>query len=1429
KMSNNANLSYREVIPRNLNPEEWVEVEINTGTQSTLQDIKTFGKSGSFCFHPDGTKQNRNRFIYWRTYQDIVELTEVSLDISLVRNQLRLRFTDSAVLSVTMSEQTNIVTLLVATVSSVHRVVFPLQAEAASAGGPAAVLEAQKNSIFHDISANLKDRSMFYVLEGSMPINVPQMAANDMSKNNEEAYFAVDYQSKLMLYVMNCSTGNTVGQEVKESNLMPRFLSNLKGALTGRGDSMEAVVSMAFSHVGSEMYLLVLYRNNELRLWSVDTLQNVASLSCADSQESPGPQNSLLRRIDDRHFCVFLSHETFAEFIILSVVSNLHEPNARTVGLVAKHRVPASQMDLSDFDATNSHIWTLCSNAEGDHSISAIFFGADRTIKWVTAALEPPPDRYCLTVEHGVDPREAYCSYIFHPGRFDRNVITKALYMFRRINMQFDIKQLTMSMLKEQVCQAVEDEIQNELKEFVVTDEEYLDIATRLWDRFYSCCEQYHMKFSEPIGVSALGIMDVVCVVRRHSFALLRPCEMLEHLIFAEEHTLEVTDFVASHCDNSRSAALSFVGLMKIIKLLEKSLTEDIKMEIDKKLYQRNGGLINRLLEYITADSDDSSGNAGIALSSACLEHIQQKLQSIGELHVAINVLLDMLSILDHDASQDSAGDQSKTARFLQSAGALFGSEYGLSILTETIKQIAIIRFAVCRNLLILQYIAYGQNARERASIVANINFLNSYYTLVWIANVPISLNMPANFEVSLQRLARAQLFSGYTRPYSSQLRLNSRTTLLSLFLQSKGLSSALSMLLKESDQLEDNQLSMRQTLIKLVGYTNQMLWPEAWNDVFIEWLFGTCHHIIIQDYVRILSGWCEEKSNSRNFMLAVSLLDCGEPDKAIELFEKITEGVLKEPFLFEQVLRNTPLYTKLQGLLNSKDVAVTKEDAKLAMVHYYLKVIQLFEQHSAIDYIIQLAQMAMSKLRVDDPQLPMFQSIVFNNHLQLQHYEEAYHALVYNADTSRRKDCLRQLVITLFECKRFDLLIQLPYNNLQEEFESIVESRARSLSIDQNQVYNFLYSFHTNKGNMRKAAIVMYEQAMRLQVDSDAPDALQKRCSSLLVCLNCLYLVDKRYRWIAKPSIADDKVDQSNEESAVPGLEGCHEVVVLEQADIRRELLLAEALRELSHHRKDVAAFELAGAEELAYLLATTGLYTAALKLSSGHKFSVLPIFESLTAACVSATEEKAIDAWSWLQNNDLAGKGETLIMLNTSINNNNCLSDLPHRNNAANMAWSLLQKLVGDNELKDSTLIRKCVVNRILTLNAFVPQWLYNSYKLANSREFLYLFVKHNRLLEAADLACEMIAAMLGAGSEYFDFKYSVNVSNPQMSFPINTIDLLLHGLQVNGKQDIEYEMAHIKLEEEVARYIETVKRTTEDKIKLAILTERENRQQQ
>lgn len=203
---------------------------------------------------------------------------------------------------------------------------------------------------------------------------------------------------------------------------------------------------------------------------------------------------------------------------------------------------------------------------------------------------------------------------------------------------------------------------------------------------------------------------------------------------------------------------------------------------------------------------------------------------------------------------------------------------------------------------------------------------------------------------------------------------------------------------------------------------------------------------------------------------MAVSLLDSGESYKAYDLFLQSAKGVLKESFLSEKILKDSALMSRLeqQSAMDDDDLSISNE----AIAQYYLKVIQLFEQHNALDSIISMAQVAIGLLKETDSQLPMFQSIVFNNHLQLEHYEEAYHSLIYNAELSRRKDCLRQLVVTLFNKKRLDLLMNFPYVGLHEEFENIVESRARSLTIEENEIYDFLYAFHVNNGNMRKGEL---------------------------------------------------------------------------------------------------------------------------------------------------------------------------------------------------------------------------------------------------------------------------------------------------------------------------------------------------------------------
>ncbi|KAL5006888.1 hypothetical protein ScPMuIL_015694 [Solemya velum] len=68
----------------------------------------------------------RNRFIYWRTNNDVLELVEECLDHNLIGSQLRFCFQDTPILGgISVHEFQDYIIILVATVASVHRIVFP--------------------------------------------------------------------------------------------------------------------------------------------------------------------------------------------------------------------------------------------------------------------------------------------------------------------------------------------------------------------------------------------------------------------------------------------------------------------------------------------------------------------------------------------------------------------------------------------------------------------------------------------------------------------------------------------------------------------------------------------------------------------------------------------------------------------------------------------------------------------------------------------------------------------------------------------------------------------------------------------------------------------------------------------------------------------------------------------------------------------------------------------------------------------------------------------------------------------------------------------------------------------------------------------------------------------------------------------------------
>lgn len=156
-----------------------MNIFISGGTHSTLQDIKVAEKAGGYCFKNVSLNHNRNRYVYWRSYQDILELSEISLDFNLYQNNLRYKFTDSPVLAVTLTEQGKHLVLLVSTVCSLHRICFPhpdtLADGSSTSGGSNSIAktgtsvdfnDSQSFSIFRDANAAAaRDPSSFYVID----------------------------------------------------------------------------------------------------------------------------------------------------------------------------------------------------------------------------------------------------------------------------------------------------------------------------------------------------------------------------------------------------------------------------------------------------------------------------------------------------------------------------------------------------------------------------------------------------------------------------------------------------------------------------------------------------------------------------------------------------------------------------------------------------------------------------------------------------------------------------------------------------------------------------------------------------------------------------------------------------------------------------------------------------------------------------------------------------------------------------------------------------------------------------------------------------------------------------------------------------------------------------------------------------------------
>jgi len=93
-------------------------------------------------------------------------------------------------------------------------------------------------------------------------------------------------------------------------------------------------------------------------------------------------------------------------------------------------------------------------------------------------------------------------------------------------------------------------------------------------------------------------------------------------------------------------------------------------------------------------------------------------------------------------------------------------------------------------------------------------------------------------------------------------------------------------------------------------------VWPVCRHFVFPEFLLASGQHLLIQEYVRLLHGWCEWNNCSRKFLLGSALLDMGEPYKAYDLLVQAAKGITTDDFMASKLVPSADNLSEQQLLV---------------------------------------------------------------------------------------------------------------------------------------------------------------------------------------------------------------------------------------------------------------------------------------------------------------------------------------------------------------------------------------------------------------------------------------------------------------------------------------------------------------------------------
>lgn len=396
--------------------------------------------------------------------------------------------------------------------------------------------------------------------------------------------------------------------ELKEDSLMPKFLTGLAEKFRPKNADADCILSLLLVHFRSEPYALTFCRDGQLKFWSCNKSQCVAIINILSENgdiKNDHVQNAILRYTVCEYgpkaikLVIFLSFPTGCVFHCVDISFDNEE-----VKILRQNLIYAPENDLIDFAIESNRLWSIWRTENGECTMYTTMLNEKQ--QWQMIYLESHPDpNYLANVERSnKDPRQIYLEYIFYPGRFPMHIISKALCIYKRSTVLSDTN-MSINMLKQHICMAIENEIQASLNEAVVNYDEYLECANWCWQKFYSCVVQYHIAGLKPLGLLLLPSDSGAVFLKKTSFSILRPLEPLEYMFLCSEQIYE-DQLMNFPLLNDSNTINDVIKLFQVIVYLEQQISDIFMEEFEHELLNLRAPdvVIDDLLEKIQYEMD---------------------------------------------------------------------------------------------------------------------------------------------------------------------------------------------------------------------------------------------------------------------------------------------------------------------------------------------------------------------------------------------------------------------------------------------------------------------------------------------------------------------------------------------------------------------------------------------------------------------------------------------------------------------------------------------------------------------------------------------------------------------------------------------------------------------------------------------------------